>query len=211
MQKHDKDNLRTILCGAAGFLACAVIYLILIASCIWQSHYGVESETAIEGVQDIVLGAAALIFYAIAAKLPAERGGLLLIAGFLTSLFIREQDAYFDLIRHGAWKYFLIAYLAVLFWRVGRRGLSEALEGLAQFVRSKAFITMLAGVGMLLVYSRLYGSEQYIWSLFIEEPGPRYIAKRLSEESMELMSYALMLISAGSYYAARILSGTARR
>ncbi len=204
MQNRNKDNLRTILYGAAGFLGCAIIYLLLIASCIWQSHYGVESETAIEWVQDIVLGATAVVFYLLAAKIPQERGGLLLIAGFMTCLFIREQDAYFDLISHGFWKYVMIAYLVVLFGYIWRRGIPEALEGVAEFVRSKAFITMLAGVGMLLVYSRLYGSDKFVWSLFIEEPHWRYIAKRLSEESMELMSYALMLISACSYYAARL-------
>lgn len=207
MQNRNKDNLRTILYGAAGFLACALVYLLLIASCVWQSHYGVESETAIEWVQSLVLGATAVVFYVMAAKIASERSGLLLIAGFMTTLFIREQDAYFDLISHGFWKYIVIVYLAGLFFYVWKRGLAETLEGLAQFVRSKAFITMLAGVGMLLVYSRLYGSDRFVWSLFIEDTHWRYIAKRLSEESMELMSYALMLISAGSYYAARLMSG----
>ena len=91
----------------------------------------------------------------------------------------------------------------ILFWRVWKRGLSEALEGVAHFVRSQSFVAMIAGLGMLLVYSRLYGSG-HLWSLFISEEGPKYIAKRLSEESTELLGYALMSISAISYYVERI-------
>lgn len=206
-QNRCRENLKTILYGALAFLGCALVYLLLIAACLWQSHYGVQSETAIEWVQDVVLGATMVFFYLTAWKLPQERGGVLLMAGFMTVLFIREQDAYFDLIVHGAWVYAVAAFLVCLFYVVWKRGLDETLEGLAQFVRSRAFITMLAGLGMLLVYSRLYGSDKFMWRFFIEDQHWRYVAKRLSEESMELMAYALMMISACGYYIDRCRAG----
>lgn len=37
-----------------------------------------------------------------------QSGGLWLIAGFFGCLLIRELDAYFDEIIHGAWKYFAL-------------------------------------------------------------------------------------------------------
>ena len=133
-------------------------------------------------------------FFTLAKLIPEERGGILLMAGFMTSLFIREQDAYFDFISKSAWQIVLAVFLVILFWGVWKRGLSEALEGVAHFVRSQSFVAMIA---------RLYGSG-HLWSLFISEEGPKYIAKRLSEESTELLGYALMSISAISYYVERI-------
>lgn len=200
---RDKQNLKTFGYGVLAVLAGGLIYLLCLAVCFWQSRYGVESETAIEWVQDIVLLISMGSFFTLAKLIPEERGGILLMAGFMTSLFIREQDAYFDFISKSAWQIVLAVFLVILFWRVWKRGLSEALEGVAHFVRSQSFVAMIAGLGMLLVYSRLYGSG-HLWSLFISEEGPKYIAKRLSEESTELLGYALMSISAISYYVERI-------
>ena len=187
---RDKQNLKTFGYGVLAVLAGGLIYLLCLAACFWQSRYGVESETAIEWVQDIVLLISMGSFFTLAKLIPEERGGILLMAGFMTSLFIREQDAYFDFISKSAWQIVLAVFLVILFWRVWKRGLSEALEGVAHFVRSQS-------------YSRLYGSG-HLWSLFISEEGPKYIAKRLSEESTELLGYALMSISAISYYVERI-------
>ena len=102
-----------------------------------------------------------------------------------------------------AWQIVLAVFLVILFWRISKRGLSETLEGVAHFVRSQSFVAMIAGLGMLLVYSRIYGSG-HLWSLFISEEGPKYIAKRLSEESTELLGYALMTLSSISYYVERL-------
>lgn len=201
---RDKQNLKTFGYGVLAVLAGGLIYLLCLAACFWQSRYGVESETAIEWVQDIVLLISMGSFFTLAKLIPEERGGILLMAGFMTSLFIREQDAYFDFISKSAWQIVLAVFLVILFWRVWKRGCrKEALEGVAHFVRSQSFVAMIAGLGMLLVYSRLYGSG-HLWSLFISEEGPKYIAKRLSEESTELLGYALMSISAISYYVERI-------
>ena len=95
---RDKQNLKTFGYGVLAVLAGALIYLLCLAACFWQSRYGVESETAIEWVQDVVLLISMGSFYSLAKRIPEERGGILLMAGFMTSLFIREQDAYFDFI-----------------------------------------------------------------------------------------------------------------
>ena len=152
---RDKQNLKTFGYGVLAVLAGGLIYLLCLAACFWQSRYGVESETAIEWVQDIVLLISMGSFFTLAKLIPEERGGILLMAGFMTSLFIREQDAYFDFISKSAWQIVLAVFLVILFWRVWKRGLSEALEGVAHFVRSQSFVAMIAGLGMLLVYSRL--------------------------------------------------------
>ena len=100
---RDKQNLKTFGYGVLAVLAGGLIYLLCLAACFWQSRYGVESETAIEWVQDIVLLISMGSFFTLAKLIPEERGGILLMAGFMTSLFIREQDAYFDFISKSAW------------------------------------------------------------------------------------------------------------
>lgn len=101
---RDKQNLKTFGYGVLAVLAGGLIYLLCLAACFWQSRYGVESETAIEWVQDIVLLISMGSFFTLAKLIPEERGGILLMAGFMTSLFIREQDAYFDFISKSAWQ-----------------------------------------------------------------------------------------------------------
>ena len=111
---RDKQNLKTFGYGVLAVLAGGLIYLLCLAACFWQSRYGVESETAIEWVQDIVLLISMGSFFTLAKLIPEERGGILLMAGFMTSLFIREQDAYFDFISKSAWQIVLAVFLVIL-------------------------------------------------------------------------------------------------
>ncbi len=203
LTERDSANLKTFLRAIGAVLACCAVYLVVIGFLFLQTKHGTDTEAALEIAEDIMLGAAAVLFFALARKIPEERAGILLIAGFLTALFIREQDFAFDAISHSAWLIPEAVFLVPLFWYVWKRGLSETLEGLGNFVRSDSFVLMAAGVAMLLVFSRLYGSGS-LWKLFISDPDSMYIAKRISEESMEILSYALMTISAGAYYVRRI-------
>ena len=118
---RDKQNLKTFGYGVLAVLAGGLIYLLCLAACFWQSRYGVESETAIEWVQDIVLLISMGSFFTLAKLIPEERGGILLMAGFMTSLFIREQDAYFDFISKSAWQIVLAVFLVILFFGSARR------------------------------------------------------------------------------------------
>ncbi len=204
MTERDKENLRTIGIGALHFAACAAALVALILIIRWQASFGMKSESALEWVQSAVLGASGVCFYIAAAKLPRERAGLLLIAGFLTALFIREQDGYLDVFSRHAWQYVLVAFLVPLFWYVLRRGRGEILEGLAGFVRSRCFVPMVVGMGLLLVFARLYGSESIVWSLFIDNWEDRYTAKRVSEETMELLAYLLVFHSSAGFLLERL-------
>ncbi|MDD7441779.1 MAG: hypothetical protein PUG38_04055 [Sutterellaceae bacterium] len=204
LTSRDRENIATFLRGIVAVLACGVVYLVMIGFLFLQTKHGTDTEAGIEIAEDIMLGAATLFFFAVARKVPEERGGILLIAGFLTALFIREQDFALDSISHSAWLIPEAIVLVPLLWYVAKRGLSEALEGLGNFVRSDAFVLMAAGLAMLLIFSRLYGSGS-LWKQFISDPSAMYVAKRISEESMELLSYALMAVSGGAYYAGRVL------
>ena len=206
MSINDKNrqNLLTIGSGFLQFAACGLVFAGLILVIRWQSRFGMSSESVIEWAQSIVLGASLACFYIVAAKCPRERAGLLLIAGFLTALFIREQDGYLDVFSRHAWQYVLVAFLVPLFWYIARRGWSEALEGLAGFIRSRFFVSMAVGMALLLIFSRLHGSEQFVWSLFIKNWQDCYTAKRLSEETMELLAYLLVAHSSFGFLLERL-------
>jgi hypothetical protein len=122
----------------------------------------------------------------------------LLLGGFLGMSLIRELDAFFDthVARH-TWK--VLAYsLAMLtsywvyrhkvfFWRQ-----------LAVFIQSRAFGIILAGLLSVYVFSRFYGLEE-IWLMLMGAERYLYEIRRISEESIELLGYCLIMIGAIEY------------
>ncbi len=93
--------------------------------------------------------------------------------------------------------------LVVVGYIVAVQELSEAVHGLAMFMRSKACLPMMLGIGILLCYSRLYGSDM-LWSMIIppEEEPILHTIRRISEESLEILgiplSYSLRCSTAGT-------------
>ena len=89
-----------------------------------------------------------------------QSGGLWLIAGFLGCLLIRELDAYFDEIIHGAWKYFALV-LVVFVLNHGKSalkiGVENTIDSLANFMKTRSFIFIFIGLLNVLAYFRLFG------------------------------------------------------
>ena len=87
---RDKQNLKTFGYGVLAVLAGGLIYLLCLAACFWQSRYGVESETAIEWVQDIVLLISMGSFFTLAKLIPEERGRTLPFGCNMSSFIARS-------------------------------------------------------------------------------------------------------------------------
>lgn len=193
------NDLRVILRGFLQFLIGVLVSFGAFKLYVWSAMNPISPEAWVEVVQEAILLFASIAFMVAAVRVREASGGLWLIAGFLMSLFIRELDCWFDYIRHGAWKYVFVIWLVILTWIIATHARDTIFSGLAHFIRSRAWYLMLAGVVIVLVYSRLYGMKG-LWELYAmgscsSWPG----IKSFSEESMELVGYTLIFFSAILY------------
>ena len=90
-------------------------------------------------------------------------------------------------------------WLAILAWIIATRARDTVISGLAHFIKSRAWYLMLAGVTIVLVYSRLYGMKG-LWELYAMGSCSTWPSiKSFSEESMELDGYTLIFFSGVLY------------
>lgn len=193
------NDLRVIVRGALQFLLGALVSFGAFKLYVWSAVHPLSPEAWVEVVQESILLFASLAFMVATVRVREASGGLWLIAGFLMSLFIRELDCWFDYIRHGAWKYVFMLWLAILAWIIATRARDTVISGLAHFIKSRAWYLMLAGVTIVLVYSRLYGMKG-LWELYAMGSCSTWPSiKSFSEESMELVGYTLIFFSGVLY------------
>ena len=147
----------------------------------------------IEFTQSLLLAASAALYFFEAFRRPALRPALVLVGGFFTCMLIREQDYFFDFIRHGCWVYPALA-TAGLCLLYACLNLRRTIAGLERFVRWKYFPYLLIGVVIVLAYSRLFGMRM-VWEEILGDKFS-YDAKTAMEESSELLGYLLILTSA---------------
>lgn len=186
------DDMKTLGQGFVQFLIAALVGAGLIPLYLFSMSHPIAIENWIEVVQSTCALLSGFLFWRSAARQREWRGGLLLITGFFIAIFIRESDAYFDKLHHGAWKYVLIVYLLGLLLAIKRAGFSTVIPGLAAFVRSRSFLMMLPGTAIVLVYSRLYGYKG-LWLTLMGDYEKWQVMKGFAEESTELLGYILML------------------
>lgn len=191
------SDLRIILKGFLQFFIGALLSAGIYYLYVYSLEHPIAIESWVENFQELFLLIGAVAFGITARRNPSLAGGLWLISGFCTALFIRELDALFDLVRHGFWKYVLIAYLCVLAVVIARAGRETILPGLAHFISSRAYMLMLPAVVIILAYSRLYGYK-LLWMHFdfCSNWGE---FKSFSEEATELLGYTLLMCSALVY------------
>ncbi len=160
-------------------------------------HGDVSEQSLVEYTQEIFLALTAITFYSLK-KIDGQFNGFsILLAGFFTCLLVRELDQVFDQIVHGFWKYpaWLIATICI--YTALFRHHTSTLNKLTDFMRHPSFGVMLSGLGVLMVFSRLFGMDD-LWSQFLQE-GYHRGAKNLAEEATELLGYTMILFSATWY------------
>ena len=185
-----KSEIRTILLGIGQFLFCALLSASAYGLYVLNLRVSVPVESLIELGQEALLLSAAIFTLRTASLEKALSGGLWLVGGFLVALFIRELDGW---IGH-AWVYCELVWLCGVAWAVKAAGLG----------------TVIPGVAILLVYSRLYGM-QTLWLAYAGEAcSGLYSVKTLSEESTELLAY-MMIFTSAAFYAGNCLRMRRRR
>lgn len=191
-------NIKTILNGAAEFFLAALIAASVIG-CIYLDvtvNQNIVENSFVEFSQEALLMAMTAIFTMQA--IAKRQGGLWLVAGFFGCLFLRELDAFFDMIVHGAWKYFALVVVVFVFFKAWRLGKENTIASLAAFMKKRAFIFIFIGLLIVLVYSRLFGMGE-LWKAIMGDNFNRTV-KNIVEEGSELWGYALVFWGSVKYW-----------
>ena len=198
------ENMKTILAGFTEFILAALIAACVVG-CIYFDvtiNQNILEDSFVEFAQEwLLLGTTALFAMQAAAK---RQGGLWLVSGFFGCMFIRELDAYFDMIVHGAWKYFALMVVAFVFFKAWRMGKENTIASLAAFMKTRSFVFIFIGLLIVLVYSRLFGMGE-LWHSIMTDNFNRTV-KNVVEEGSELWGYALVFWGAVKYWLAAKLT-----
>ncbi|PHM29134.1 hypothetical protein Xbud_00579 [Xenorhabdus budapestensis] len=155
-------------------------------------HNRVSEGSLTETFQELSLFIIASLLFHEAVHNLKLRASLILIAGFFSCLLIRELDACFDKIFHGAWSWFAIplAVVCIVYACTQRQ---KPLVGLVYFTRHQSYGMMVCGLLCVLVFSRLFGMGA-LWQGLMDEHFNRTV-KNMVEEGCEMLGYVLCLIA----------------
>lgn len=200
--KKENNNRSFVLKKFAQFLGIALTAALAVGLMVFLAYIDISAAGRIkdasytENLQETLLLFSSIIFIYLAKKKNAR--GLLLVAGFFACMWIREWDAVFDDIFHGAWKYIAIpTAIGFTLWAL-REGLQKVWDDLAEFMGSKSYDIIVAGLIIVLVVSRMLGIKA-IWML-MSGPDFKYVFKTFIEEGVELLGYMVIFAGSVRYY-----------
>lgn len=200
--KKENNNRSFVLKKFAQFFGIALVAALAVGLMVFLAYIDISAAGRIkdasytEDLQETLLLFSSIIFIYLAKKKNAR--GLLLVAGFFACMWIREWDAVFDDIFHGAWKYIAIpTAIGFMLWAL-REGLQKVWDDLAEFMRSKSYDIIVAGLIIVLVVSRLLGNRA-VWML-MSGPDFKYVFKTFIEEGVELLGYMVIFAGSVKYY-----------
>lgn len=148
-----------------------------------------------EFTQEGLLFMVALLFWYGAWQHPGSRGFLVLIAGFFSSMLMREMDALFDEISQGFWFWpaIVIAVSSIIYATAYSR--NTVIKAMNAFVKTKPYYFILIGLIILLVFSRVFGSGSLIWQDLLGEAYSKAFRASL-QEGLELLGYVYIAYGA---------------
>lgn len=194
------SDINIIISKLMNFLFLLIILAIPIAIITYDVIFlknNLPEESLTEYTQSfLLLGTITTFAYLGKAKKLYQRASFL-VAAFFTCLLIREQDLFFDhVIFHGFWVYptLLIAISALIYANQQRE---KTIEALAEIMKNIYFPILCLGIGITLVYSRLFGMGE-IWHQILGDSFQR-IVKNIAEESSELLGYILIFYASINY------------
>lgn len=200
--KKGNNNRSFVLKKFAQFFGIALVAALAVGLMVFLAYIDISAAGRIkdasytENLQETLLVFSSIIFIYLAKKKNAR--GLLLVAGFFACMWIREWDVVFDELFHGAWKYFAIpTAIGFTLWAL-REGPQKAFDDLAEFMSSKSYDIIVAGLIIVLVVSRMLGIKA-IWML-MSGPDFKYVFKTFIEEGVELLGYMVIFAGSVRYY-----------
>lgn len=199
---ENNGNLKFVGISILKFMGVAIDIALAMAIMIGLAYIDISNDGKIqdasytENLQESLILLSSLIFMYLAKKL--NRNGLFLVSGLFMCMFIREWDAVFDNLFHGAWKYFAIPSAVIFIWVGIKNGMEKAAVDLVLFIKSKPYKIIALGLLIVLVVSRLLGNKA-IWLLMSAEHF-QYVFKSFIEEGVELLGYMTIFVGSIYYY-----------
>ena len=177
------------------YIAGAIVFVILITSIDIQALGHIPENSLTERTQETLLAISILLFLYRARQEKAT--GLYLVVGLLLCMLIREWDAFFDNIFHGAWKFIALPTALFFIYLSLKKGLTAACQHLASFFNTPAYHLLFAGLIIVLVISRIIGMRFMVHII----SGPHFSQgiKSFLEEGTELLGYIIIFTSSLSY------------
>ena len=200
--KKENNNRSFVLKKFAQFFGIALVAALAVGLMVFLAYIDISAAGRIkdasytENLQETLLVFSSAIFIYLAKKRNAR--GLLLVAGFFACMWIREWDAVFDEIFHGAWKYVAIPTAVGFTYCALKEGLQKVWDDLAEFMKTRSYDVIVLGLIIVLVVSRLMGNRT-IWML-MSGPDFRYVFKTFIEEGLELLGYMVIFAGSVRYY-----------
>lgn len=156
------------------------------------------SETSYtEYAQEFSLLLTTILFFLCGRLFPNQAVVGYLFGGFFGMAYIREFNTFLDTnVADGTWQALAYSLAALTVFLVYRRR-KFFWQQLALFIESMPFGIVILGMLVVFIFSRLYGLH-IIWQMTLEE-NYKYVITRASEESIELLGYAIILIGALEY------------
>lgn len=195
------DNIKPILIEILKFIffalciAFAVIVVILITSMDIHALGTIPEDSLTERTQEALLAISILIFAYRMKQSKAQ--GLWLIVGFLGCMLIREWDAVFDQLFHGAWKFFAIPLALLCTYLALKNGIQKACQDLQDYFGTTSYKLLFAGLLVVLVVSRVLGMRLLVH--IISGPYFHQSIKSFLEEGTELLGYMIIFSSSLCY------------
>lgn len=177
--------------GSLVFLAILVPVIVLLDVTMLSGRVSETSLTELTQAGLILL--TAVLFFVGAKRRPEASGYLMSVATLCAWMFLRENDAYFDVIWHGFWVVPNTALLGLgtLFAYRHSDTLKTAFR-LHAATREAAFV--MAGFVIVVIFSRVFGSGALWRPIMGATYDPAF--KAAVQESVELMGYALIAFGA---------------
>lgn len=192
------NKLKVLRTGFIKFFIFALTAFCCLLIVIGATHFdiartGVISDSSFtECLQETLLLLCVCIFVYIAKKYKAN--GIMLVAGFVASMLIREWDAvFYRMFFHGAWKYIAIPIVLGSCYLAFREGKYKVIDDLIFFMQRKAYNIFLLGLTVVLVISRILGMRMVV-TMFAGIHFNEGL-KNFNEEGFELFGYLLMFLA----------------
>lgn len=164
----------------------------------FRNEVGEFSVTEI--VQTVLLLTSVIVFWSAARQRPQSRGFLILVAGFLSCMLIREQDSWLDYVFHGFWFWPAIFVAGASITYACMLCRQTVLGPMSAFIDTKPYFYLVFGLLVVLVFSRLFGSGALLWKhAMMADYSSTY--KSAVQEGLELFGY--VFVAFGSILFAR--------
>ncbi|MET0569868.1 MAG: hypothetical protein ABWZ79_00465 [Pedobacter agri] len=156
-----------------------------------------SEDSAVEYLQSLALLFCSIIYLWTCRIMQSIKPLSIGLFGFHFASFIREQDAFLDeYLFDGAWQTFAFG---VLIFAIAKIALNWKLflTNVSTYTHSTAYGILLSGILTTYIFARLYGRKIF-WAAVMEDQYMRDV-KNVSEESLELYGYILLMIASFEY------------